>query len=430
MTFRSDSHRYLYKEEQVELVLDRFVEDAKEGLFCEITVSTGLAPKAGLLHHGRLNLSATRSKDMLAKALQRRTVPGFLDNVDFAAVLEQVTYRSLARWRDGEPAVDLWDVDTSQRARWLLEPYLEDSGVTVIFGTGGSTKSIFATGVAVSLITGRPLVGKQVRGTVDSVLYADWEADKETHATRLRAIATGYGLDELRGIIYRRQVASLAEAAPTLRRDIAVHHVGMVIVDSSGAARGGDPSSAESTIKMFNALRSFDVPVLLIDHIAKNATDKTTPFGSVYTVNLARSIWRIDRVQEEASPVVDIALTHLKVNNGPLMPRQAYQVAFDVDDDDLLRLVTWQPSDPRSVQEFLESMSVRDRISAVLQQGRSTMTVEEIHSEVTTETHKVSAATVRTVLNRFHNKLFVSFGGSGPKQAQKWGLISPLSESI
>ncbi len=371
VTYLPDTYRFAYQVEGIDIVLDRFTE-GKEGLHVEVTVTTDREPAPGLLHHGRLNLSSAVSKASVVKVLRGRAAPGFLDDADFPAMIEQVCYRSLTRWRDGDPFINLREVDYRERPRWLLEPYIEYGGITVMFAKGGSGKSLFGLALAVSIATGVSLVGGVV-AEKKPVLYLDWEADEYTHAERLAAICAGANID-VPDLLYRRGVASLAEGAPALRRAIGLHGIGFVVFDSIGAARGGDPISAELTIKLFAAVRSLTVPALGIDHITKNGDGpQANPFGSVYTTNLARVTWRMDTVQAEGSNEAAISLTNMKINNGRLARRRGYRAYYESDEDDRLVSARWDSSDMRAMPEFIGTISHRDQVISVLKAHGSSM---------------------------------------------------------
>ncbi len=368
-TFLRDLHRYEYREAGIEVRLERFQEDRRDGLIAEMSVITSRDPAPGLLHHGRVNLSSSRSREGVLRALERRGGNGFLADVDFGGILEQVCYRSLERWREGEPTIDLREVDPNERQAWLLYPFVE-AGANLIFGDGSTGKSLLAEAIVTSVASGQPIIG-QPRTEPCPGLLLDWETDPQTHAERFRAICAGAGIEEpLPAVFYRRMVASLTESAPTIRKEIAKLGIGFVVIDSMGAARGGDPESADTTIRLFAAARSLGVPWLGTDHLPKNAHDKSKPFGSAYSHNLARLTWGVERAQEPGSDTITVALTNYKRNNGKLVPRQAHRVQFTSGEDERLRSVTFSPCDVADVPDLLERLPVKDRILATLRDGK------------------------------------------------------------
>jgi hypothetical protein len=372
-TFQADVHRYLFADQEIEVILDRFAEERHgAGVVAEITVNTYREPGAGLLHRSRVNLLSTRSRSELVRTLEKRPDNGqLLDGIDFGGILELVCYRSVERWRQGEPTIDLRDVQIADRSRWLEEPFIEEAGAALLFGDGGTGKSILALTASAAVASGVPIIGT-LYGEPQSVLYLDWEANEHIHAERLRAICAGAGIAEIPPIYYRRQVVSLAESAVTLRREIAKLGAGLVIIDSMGAARGGDPESADTTIRLFNAARSLGIPWLGIDHVPKNAHDRSKPFGSTYSHNLARVTWGVDRAQEAGEDQMVVALTNHKANNGRLARRRAYRIRFDLSEGNALTAVTFEPCDVRDIPDLVERLPVKDRIISLLRDGKMT----------------------------------------------------------
>lgn len=367
-TYLRDLHRYLYGEQGIEVVLERFQEDRRDGLIAELSVTTSREPSPGLLHHGRVNLSSTRSRESVLRALERRSGNGFLSDVDWSGLLEQVCFKSLERWREGDPTIDLREVDPSERRPWVLYP-LAEAGANLLFGDGSTGKSLLGQAVAVSVSSGRAIIG-QLHAEPTPVLMLDYETDPATHAERFRAICAGAGIEEPPAVYYRRQVVSLAESAATLRKEIAKLGIGFVIIDSLGASSGGDPESADVTIRLFNAARSLGVPWLGIDHIPKSAGTKDRPFGSTFSHNLARLSWGVERAQEPGRDSIVVGLTNWKRNNGRLVPRQAYRVRFTSDDDERLLSVTFEGCDVADVPDLVERLPVKDRILAALRDGK------------------------------------------------------------
>ena len=253
VTFTPDSHFYAYEELDVEVRLERFHEDRYGGISAEVAVSAMREPNPGLLHRGRVNLLGSGSRRTFLSGLSSR-INGFHNDIDFGAILEQIAAKSVDRYREGEPTVDLREVESDRRPPFILRPFVERSGASLIFADGGSGKSIFAMAIAVSVASGVAVVGEP-SGEPQPVLYLDWESDQYAHTERLRAICAASGIP-VPPIHYRRQVSSLSESVNTIRKEVATKGVGLVIVDSLGAARGDEPESAAVTIRLFTAARS------------------------------------------------------------------------------------------------------------------------------------------------------------------------------
>lgn len=384
-----DGMVFTWVDTMIEVELDRLAENKSDGITAELVFyDRRKLGSGGLLLFTKLNLLAPQTVRNVCQTLEKRR-----SDVDWHAVMEQVTFIAVQRYRQGEPVVDLREVEQRQGTRWLLEPFIEHDVATIIFADGGTGKSSVALALAVQAASGQgPQIGK-LHGEPVPVLYLDWESDKAIHAERLRAICSAANIEPLPPIYYRRMVASLAESAATVRKDVEKLKAGLVIVDSMGAARGGEPESADTTIKLFNAARSFGCAWVGIDHVSKSAAsngDAKKPFGSAYTHHLARITWGMERTKEpddDGSMVV--ALTNWKSNHGALRKALGYRMHYLTDDsgDTLLALYV-QPVDLMAVPELASKMPLKERIMAELRGGA--MTVAELAEALNANENQVA----------------------------------------
>jgi hypothetical protein len=338
--------------------------------------------------------------------------------VDWVGMLEQVASLSLQRWRTGEPPVDLRTLDRPEHPRWLLSPFIEFGGPTILFADGGTGKSTFAVAIAVSVASGRALVTDRSPTKTGSVLYCDWETDAYVPRERAHAIARAAEVDLKTSapIYYQRSVAPLHEAASGIRRRIAELGIVLVVVDSLGPARGGDPNSAEATIKTLNAARSLEVPVLFVDHVTKDNNGRTQrkPFGSVYSNNLARLTWAVGKDQPPESSRLALTLTHEKGNNGVMLGRRGYYVDFQGDDDSL-DLISFTPFSPKHAPEINNQISRCEQLEAILAANKGPMSVADMQTGLEADGVEIAANTVRAVLSRHKDRFLRVADG-------KWGL--------
>lgn len=411
-----DAYRFAWSDDQIVVEVDRLREESRGGLTGEITVKSGRPPSPGLLHRATFNLSSTQARRTLARTLDERD-----QSLDWAGMLEQLCFMALERWREGEPLIDLRTVNPGDRPRWLVQPYIEYGGPTVLFADGGTGKSLFALALAVSVATGVAVVADGP-AECGAVMYLDWETDEYTHRERLGAILAGKGLslDDAAPIYYRRETASLKASAPMLRRKVVDFGIRLVIVDSMGAARGDDPKEAGTTIQTFNAARSLGVPVIFVDHVTKeDGRDGKKPFGSAYTHNMARLTWGMVKAQDAGEDKTSIVLSNHKSNNGRLWSRRGYDVHFASDDEGDLQLVGFSPCDPRDVPDLAGALSRREQIEAVLRANNMALTVDDIVTALEADGIIVTAGLVRAILSR-HKTRFVQVMGRPPK----WGLLA------
>lgn len=369
-------YRLYWPDFGVRILLDRFYE-AKGELNCEMVIDQvvevgGNGPAARMHGPRKINLISDRTLNILGNQLVKRL------NVDWDAMFGQMVALSIRQYRDGSPLVDLAEVDLSDESpRFLLPPFIDQHGVTVLVADGGTGKSMTALGMAIAVAAGERVFGEEP--TVQQpVVYLDWEADEATHAERLLAICRGARIEPPKGAIYyQKMVSSLAEAVPGLRKRLMDIGAALVVVDSIGMARGGAPESAEETIKLFRALRSLDLPVLAIDHISKESkkndpSSAADPIGSVYTRNSARLVWSMEGRQIEGRDETVIIFRNSKANFGRKERQRAYRYEFKAGPGDRLEAVTFTPVDWRETDEFEERVPVKDRIVKMLGQGALT----------------------------------------------------------
>src|SRR5690242_21742448 len=80
--------------------VERFSETRGE-LTAEVTITTTRPPRAGLLHSARFNIMSTAARTTLAKSLAQRD-----PDLDWAALLEGLCFKTRDRYREGDPSID------------------------------------------------------------------------------------------------------------------------------------------------------------------------------------------------------------------------------------------------------------------------------------------------------------------------------------
>lgn len=409
-TYLEDEYRFLWESAGVELVFERFREERGE-LKAEVQPHNALGP--GVLPPEKLNLGSARSIKQYANTLSAR---GLLESEEWVGMLTQACGLAVARYRDGAPAVDLWAEESGPAGRYLVKPFVFDNAVNLLYGAGDSGKS------ALSLVLGLVVAsGEEIAGLVTerqgNVMYLDWEDSDDTHRERVRALARGFGIEGQEGWFkYRRMDASLRESTRAIRKDIATYNVALVIIDSIGMACGGDPNDAGGIIQAMLAARSLGVPVLAIHHLAKEAKDKSTPYGSVYASNEARMSWLVES-ERELDGALRMSLTNYKSNRGARHDRQAFSFRFVEDDYERIERIEVTSLTFAQVKDVGKG-GQKYKIADALKRGA--MTVGEI-----AEATGITTATVRMWLNRSKDELFVKL-----PDGKRWGVSGYVSEHI
>lgn len=408
-----DAYRFTWPGVYIEL--DRFYEHRDE-LTAEVTVYSEFPPTPGLLHNARLNLASTSAKEKLAGALAKR-----LDQVDWAGVLESVCMQAKEMYRRGEPAIDLLQVQP-RPDRWLHWPYVEHGGPTVLVADGGAGKSVVALWVALHIGLGGNAGPHNGRNESVKSLYLDWETSADVHHTRLVALGNGLGIatEAMPSIYYRQMSVSLPAAAAAIRREIDELGIGFIVVDSLGAAGDGPPEESGTALESFRAIRSFGVPTLIVHHRRKQSgmqgSDRDRVFGSVYILNLARLVWTMETVSDEASDEIRVAMVNIKSNNGRLVKRHGLTITFE-NDAETLRQIRINRSDLTEMPEFADRVSLRDRIMSELSRGP--MTARQLADGL-----EVDAKQVQVRLSELKRKAqVVSLAGD------RWGLAQAAEDA-
>ncbi len=329
-----DIYRFIWPASGVQIEFDR-VGEGREGIYAEIVVAQLHEGKPTLLHASRLNLMSPTARGSAVKALAARY------RFDWSTAVDQACFLAVQKFREGEPTIDLREVNHLERPRWLLKPYLEHGGPTVLFAPGGTSKTMLAVAMSVTIASGRNLMG-WLQGPAMPVLFLDWETDRFTHAERMNAICEGANLHERPPVFYRRMSTPLTESVGVIRREVDRLKAGALFIDSLGQACGGELESAETILKCFGAIRSIGLPTMVVSHVTKNVAregatgtyHRLSPFGSIYTENQARNTWSVQRAGEEDADEIAIALIHEKTNNGRYQKRHAYTLQFTNEGDD------------------------------------------------------------------------------------------------
>lgn len=401
-------YKFIWEPERIQVRVARFADDRRSmSTSCEITVSNTDAQVGGHLHQARLNLTSTTARRDLIRALNAVD-----DAILWNDIVETICVQSLALHRQGEPAQiigNLPRVGTTYRV-WPLCP---DGMPTIIFGEGGTGKSFLALLVALMVQSGRPALG--MRPVQGNILYLDYETSADEVNDRASAICAGLGWPT-EPFGYRYCYQALADDLETLEEMIADMSISFLVIDSLGMACGGDPSDQALALRMMSALREMKRSALLIDHMPKNqqSGDKTSsPFGSVYKTNLARSVWMLRQGARDGQET-RIGLYHKKVNSGPLRRPYGLAMRFFNNDQEQLDKMTWRTFDVAASddEDLVKSLSLGERIVGSLRLGA--MTPGELASDL-----DAKEPSIRRTLARM--------GPQVVKVGAKWGLAERRS---
>lgn len=322
-------YRFHWPDQQIYILLKRVREHRDGRTTGEVTISTDAEGYSPLLHRALFNLSSTETRVRLGKLLDQR-----FPEAHWEVLLETFCYLALERIRQGEPAIELWTTQESIEApQYLLGPVMPIDKPTIIFGEGGVGKSLLALVFAMCITLpwqNNPL-GLAVSEGSRAGLYLDYETDNKEIGWRMKCLRVGLGLPDFY-INYRRCTLPLPDELEDIQGIIAETKSKWVIVDSLGAASGGNLNEAETAIRFFAALRSLKTTSLLIAHTAKESLGRGRGvFGSVFYFNSARSVWELKQVQEVGEDEISLGLYHRKSNVSRLHSPLGFKIVFNED---------------------------------------------------------------------------------------------------
>jgi hypothetical protein len=268
--------------------IDRLHRDRSRDLCGEAQVSCMLAGAKtyrGTLFSGSINLSDAYRRRDVASRLRTKASTG--NQIDWDAVLDELSYRVVEAEREGRPAQLLSSFKAPQpddafNIHGIVLPRHHPS---LLFGDGGTFKSYLALYIAGCLAQ------QGLR-----VLFADWELEGEDHRGRLEKL---FGA-AMPPVYYQRCLRPLVDEIDGLKRQVSDHQIDYLVADSVGFATDGAPESAEAAMGYFRALRQLRIGSLHLAHVTKQAEgapDPVKPFGSTFWHNSARATWFAKRVE-------------------------------------------------------------------------------------------------------------------------------------
>jgi hypothetical protein len=354
----------------------------------ELTITTDLAGARtvadGVLVWTSTNFSSQRVRASVAKACQERSGA----KLDWVGALEdfsiQVARSEAAGTVPIQPLSDYALPPTEDAQDWVVHglPLARDLP-TIIYGPGGSGKSLFALSICQQLAE---------RGM--KCLYVDWEFEGAQHRKRLGQLAGDNIPTDL--LHYVRCSSPLVVEVARIAAYVARLGIQYCCFDSIGYGAGGRPEEAEHATAYMRAVRQIGVGSLHLAHAVKSEEhqESSGPFGSVFWANSARSLWMIKRAPGEGGDdrVVEVALTHKKSNTGRLLAPIGLRMTFDSS------RTTIQAMDLASSTLANSTLPLWQRMRALV--AAHPMTVEDIAVELDAQAKSVARAVQRMEIFR------------------------------
>lgn len=393
----------VWPENDLQIAVDRLREASDYTVTGEIVISSTSREVGGQVFRGRLNFTGPQAQASLIKALNDHSA-GIVPS--WPVIVSQLVGGVLEALRQGEPVLAAPDMRRSEHVRYRLAPFLLEHQPTLMYGEGGAGKSMLALWWAMLVST--PVSGAETGYEVEpgAVLYLDYETDEGDFSERCDLLGEGLGYGRPVSLYYRRCYRPLAADVNDLQKIVAEKAIRLLVVDSAGLACGGVPQDESQVIPYFGTLRQLGVASLTIAHVAKNVEHKT-PFGSVYWINIPRSIYQVRKVQEAGEDDLSIGLFHTKANRGKLQRPHGFNLHFN----ETAVFVTKR--DVGDVPDFAATLPLKERMRGLL--NHEAMTVHDL-----AEALDATDATIRGQLHRWKG-LFIEVVELGSKE-KKWGL--------
>ena len=319
----------------------------------------------------------------------------------------------LQQHRRGEPPQQLTRSRIVEPLTYSINPFLFKRKTTIIYGDGGLGKSTFALFLGMCVSLGATVAG--IAALKGKVLYLDYEDDADVHTRRLHAIMQGHPELNNAEVLYQRCTEPLPRLAHSLVRRIQAEGISFVILDSLMAGTGGD-ASAESTAKLFAALRVLAVEVLALGHVPKTqaeGAEHLTVYGSVFNQNFARAVWEIKKEQAIGEDGSVLGLFNRKSN----LSRLHLPIGLSVTQNPESTCIRYASCDLSQATELAASLPLPNRIRNLLEDGTS-RTSKQIAEEL-----GAKLPSVKSALSRQAGHKWMMLGGSG--QETTWTVLRP-----
>ncbi len=377
------------------------LKDRSEGMWGRIIVWNVAADPPQWISASEFRLLSSQSRKAFASDLATK-----VNHINWAQRLEAVCGQTVVLHEAGDPAILLTGETESLETNYLSSPLLVKNEMNMLFGDGGTFKSLIAQLLVFLIGHGESQLGFTFPEPVNC-LYLDYETSREEVDKRLTALGRSLAYGTAGNFYYRHCELALADDADNIREEIVNKDIGLVVVDSYGMACGGDAITQEVVRSCCQALRSFNTTTLGIHHISTEVVKggSPMPYGSRYWFNYHRWIWWVNAQTDDG--VTTISLTHQKYNVGPKWPKP---IGLRVKWQENIPYITRDDMRVEKTADLIARMTQKDQVRIVLRRGLTSVT--EIAEKTGLKENQI-----RPILHRYP-QVFVKVGA-------EWGLMSP-----
>ena len=385
-----------------------------------VTSDGGVKGELEIIHHNKrgdvcllpasqFNFSSETTRRNFAKQLKEKISLSveWKEIFDFLAVRIQ----ELARAGDGYVEVLLED-DVPPPER-LLGSIIYKGVQNLIFGDKGVAKSTLAYlfAICVGLPWSDNPFGFEVPALPVATLVLDWETDESIFRYYLSRLKRGMALPQC-PIYYRRCTLPLRDDIETIERQMAAVNAKLLIIDSLGAAAGGEHGElkgSEAALLFNAALRKLKTTALIVGQTAKGESEqgkRKTVYGSTYFTYYARNIFELCRGEDDYSDTLHLAMFHRESNLGKRLSPMGFCLQFN---DSTGAIIVER--EPVSVSEFSQKLNTQARILEALKSGA--VEIKELAASL-----EVPQNNCRVAISRLARQ------GKVVKVGKAWGLAA------
>lgn len=327
----------------------------------------------------------------------RRNLDDHFGKGGWTAVVNRACGMVKAEWQNRDFGECFNDIPDPGPLSYTAKPWILDGLPTILFGMGGSGKTMMALGIARSIACGAWMLGEHFKEA--NVLYVDYESTGATLKRRL--LSMGEIPDTMH--YWPAKGIPLSDQLKAIERKVQRSSIGVVVVDSAAFACGGNALDQPVATRYFNALSNLGVTSLTVAHVTKAEEDKY-PFGSVFWHNGARITWNVKASQLDDG--LHLGLFNRKGNEDRELPPRGIHISFN-------GAVSFHPEELSS--DFETHLPIGKRIRRLLlKEGK--LGVKEIASTLDAKEN-----TVYYALKRMDDAMCESFGRGRESQ---WCLIA------
>ena len=361
-----------WAKERIKITASRLGEHS-DGLKGEILIQS-TNPKDGHIHQAQFNYSSSMTRKKLADDLSKRS-----PDITWDDILEQLCFHVTKIFRTGQEVVMISSTDLDAiPPQYVVKPLILKKEINMIYGEGGVGKSAISLYLAaIGACFGEwDNIGHKLgleRIVPFKTLVLDWETHQDAVRWRWKQIIAGIGATSQGFFIEYRQCGTrLADDLEAIQTAIEEKHPDLVIIDSVGAAAGGDINTQNVAMEFMNAVRALNITTLLIHHTAKSNNGKPTPFGSVYFTNASRNIWQIERTQKEATQKIQVGLFHVKANYSEKFNPIGIEISFEE------TATKFETVDPSTIPDFKSKLPVIQQIQIAIEENNGAASLDDI----------------------------------------------------